>query len=158
MIAALSPADINYDETLSTLRYADRAKKIKTKAVVNENPIDKMIRELKVRSKWQMFMKNRSIRSYCQAILLWFNILQEENERLKKVMQSGDLGIQQGLSTQGKNFIFKINYALRCHYFKKFRSINVRNFAVSCLLLSKTWVRNKRSSVSKYTIFLSFHM
>jgi len=48
MIAALSPADINYDETLSTLRYADRAKQIKTKAVVNENPVDKLIRELKV--------------------------------------------------------------------------------------------------------------
>jgi len=48
MIAALSPADINYDETLSTLRYADRAKHIKTKAVVNENPIDMLIRELKV--------------------------------------------------------------------------------------------------------------
>ena len=31
MIAALSPADINYDETLSTLRYADRAKKIQNK-------------------------------------------------------------------------------------------------------------------------------
>lgn len=50
MIAALSPADINYDETLSTLRYADRAKKIKNKAVVNENPLDKLIRELKVRT------------------------------------------------------------------------------------------------------------
>lgn len=48
MIAALSPADINYDETLSTLRYADRAKKIKNKAVINENPMDKLIRELKV--------------------------------------------------------------------------------------------------------------
>ena len=48
MIAALSPADINYDETLSTLRYADRAKKIKNKAVVNENPMEKLIRELKV--------------------------------------------------------------------------------------------------------------
>ena len=48
MIAALSPADINYDETLGTLRYADRAKKIKNKAVVNENPMDKLIRELKV--------------------------------------------------------------------------------------------------------------
>ena len=48
MIAALSPADINYDETLSTLRYADRAKCIKTKAVVNENPVDKLIRELQV--------------------------------------------------------------------------------------------------------------
>eukprot|EP00051_Salpingoeca_urceolata_P018835 m.267969 g.267969 ORF g.267969 m.267969 type:complete len:1177 (+) comp19290_c0_seq13:198-3728(+) len=47
MIAALSPADINHDETLSTLRYADRAKKIKTKAVINENPTDKLIRELK---------------------------------------------------------------------------------------------------------------
>ena len=48
MIAALSPADINYDETLSTLRYADRAKQIKNKAIVNENHIEKLIRELKV--------------------------------------------------------------------------------------------------------------
>ncbi|XP_022101823.1 kinesin-like protein KIF1A isoform X4 [Acanthaster planci] len=47
MIAALSPADINYDETLSTLRYADRAKNIVCKAVVNEDPNAKLIRELK---------------------------------------------------------------------------------------------------------------
>eukprot|EP00696_Hemimastix_kukwesjijk_P015989 gnl/Hemi2/4282_TR1497_c0_g1_i1.p1 gnl/Hemi2/4282_TR1497_c0_g1~~gnl/Hemi2/4282_TR1497_c0_g1_i1.p1 ORF type:complete len:1126 (+),score=475.80 gnl/Hemi2/4282_TR1497_c0_g1_i1:154-3531(+) len=47
MIAALSPADINYDETLSTLRYADRAKSIQNKAVINEDPNQKMIRELK---------------------------------------------------------------------------------------------------------------
>lgn len=46
MIAALSPADINYEETLSTLRYADRAKQIKTKAMVNEDPTEKLIREL----------------------------------------------------------------------------------------------------------------
>ncbi|KAI9271461.1 hypothetical protein BY458DRAFT_435746 [Sporodiniella umbellata] len=45
MIAAISPAD--YDETLSTLRYADQAKKIQNKAVVNEDPNAKMIRELK---------------------------------------------------------------------------------------------------------------
>ena len=51
MIAALSPADINYDETLSTLRYADRAKKIKNKAVINENPLDKLIRELRVSNR-----------------------------------------------------------------------------------------------------------
>ena len=49
MIAALSPADINFGETLSTLRYADRAKRIKTKAVVNENATEKMLRQLKVR-------------------------------------------------------------------------------------------------------------
>lgn len=47
MIAAISPADINYDETLSTLRYADRAKQIVCKAVVNEDANAKMIRELK---------------------------------------------------------------------------------------------------------------
>ncbi|KAH9524310.1 Kinesin-like protein kif28p [Bulinus truncatus] len=46
MIAAISPADINYDESLSTLRYADRAKQIKTSATVNEDPTDKLIREL----------------------------------------------------------------------------------------------------------------
>ena len=62
MIAALSPADINYDETLSTLRYADRAKKIKNEATVNENPTDKLIRELK-----------------------------EENERLKKFMEGKEM-------------------------------------------------------------------
>lgn len=47
MIAALSPADINYDETLSTLRYADRAKQIKNQATVQESATDKLIRELK---------------------------------------------------------------------------------------------------------------
>ncbi|XP_078413912.1 kinesin-like protein KIF1B isoform X9 [Cetorhinus maximus] len=47
MVAALSPADINYDETLSTLRYADRAKQIKCNAVINEDPNAKLIRELK---------------------------------------------------------------------------------------------------------------
>lgn len=51
MICALSPADVNYDETLSTLRYADRAKKIKNKIVKNENPTDKAIRLLKEENK-----------------------------------------------------------------------------------------------------------
>ncbi len=47
MICAISPADMNYEESLSTLRYADRAKKIQNKAVINESASDKMIRELK---------------------------------------------------------------------------------------------------------------
>ncbi|XP_050706833.1 kinesin-like protein KIF28 isoform X2 [Eriocheir sinensis] len=62
MIAAISPADINYEETLSTLRFADRAKQIKTKAFVNEDPTEKLLRELR-----------------------------EENERLKKQMQGGKM-------------------------------------------------------------------
>ncbi|XP_031431412.1 kinesin-like protein KIF1A isoform X13 [Clupea harengus] len=47
MVAALSPADINYDETLSTLRYADRAKQIQCNAVINEDPNNRLVRELK---------------------------------------------------------------------------------------------------------------
>ncbi|CAD5124283.1 DgyrCDS12576 [Dimorphilus gyrociliatus] len=70
MIAALSPADINYDETLSTLRFADRAKSIKTKAVINESPTDKLIRELK-----------------------------EENERLKKMVE-GKGGVPAGVENK----------------------------------------------------------
>uniref|UniRef100_A0A3B4EKU4 Kinesin motor domain-containing protein n=1 Tax=Pygocentrus nattereri TaxID=42514 RepID=A0A3B4EKU4_PYGNA len=47
MIAALSPADISYEETLSTLRYADRAKQIRCNAIINEDPNARLIRELK---------------------------------------------------------------------------------------------------------------
>ena len=51
MICAISPASMNYEETLSTLRYADRAKKIVNKAVVNESATDKIIRELKAENE-----------------------------------------------------------------------------------------------------------
>ena len=46
MIAAISPASDNYEESMSTLRYADQVKKIKNNAIVNETPQDKLIREL----------------------------------------------------------------------------------------------------------------
>jgi kinesin family protein 3/17 len=45
MVAAVSPADNNYDETLSTLRYANRAKNIKNKAIINEDPKDALLRQ-----------------------------------------------------------------------------------------------------------------
>uniref|UniRef100_A0A8C6YW69 Kinesin-like protein n=1 Tax=Nothoprocta perdicaria TaxID=30464 RepID=A0A8C6YW69_NOTPE len=45
MVACLSPADSNYDETLSTLRYANRAKNIKNKPCINEDPKDTLLRE-----------------------------------------------------------------------------------------------------------------
>ena len=45
MVACLSPADNNYEETISTLRYANRAKNIKNKPKINEDPKDAMLRE-----------------------------------------------------------------------------------------------------------------
>ena len=59
MICAISPANDNYEETLSTLRYADQTKKIKNKPIINESAVDKIIRELR-----------------------------EENERLKKMLET----------------------------------------------------------------------
>jgi kinesin family protein 3/17 len=44
MIANLGPADYNFDETISTLRYAHRAKRIMNKPKINEDPKDTLIR------------------------------------------------------------------------------------------------------------------
>lgn len=45
MIAAISPASDNYEETLSTLRYASRAKFIQNKPIINEDPKDTLLKQ-----------------------------------------------------------------------------------------------------------------
>ena len=84
MIAALSPASVNYEETLSTLRYANQVKNIKNEAKVNESPQDKLIRELR-----------------------------EENQKLKEMIEKGTLpSMQQGPQEQeweGKTHIMNLN-------------------------------------------------
>nr|XP_027205848.1 osmotic avoidance abnormal protein 3-like [Dermatophagoides pteronyssinus] len=52
MIACISPADNNYDETLSTLRYANRAKNIQNKPRINEDPKDAKLREYQEEILW----------------------------------------------------------------------------------------------------------
>nr|pir kinesin protein OSM-3 - Caenorhabditis elegans [Caenorhabditis elegans] len=64
MIACVSPSSDNYDETLSTLRYANRAKNIKNKPTINEDPKDALLREY-----------------------------QEEIARLKSMVQPGAVGV-----------------------------------------------------------------
>ena len=56
MIAAVSPADYNYEETLSTLRYASRAKFIKNKPKINEDPKDAMLRQMSEQIKMLKMM------------------------------------------------------------------------------------------------------
>ncbi|XP_044123022.1 kinesin-like protein KIF28P [Neovison vison] len=53
LIAAISPADLCYEETLSTLRYAERAKKIQNKAVVNTSML---MRESKAENSKALLM------------------------------------------------------------------------------------------------------
>ena len=51
MVCAVRPGHTYYEETLNTLKYADRAKKIKNKPTVNESPQDKLIKELQEENK-----------------------------------------------------------------------------------------------------------
>lgn len=65
MIAAISPAECNYGETLSTLRYANRAKNIINKPTINEDPNVKLIRELREEiSKLKALMYNELVSIY----------------------------------------------------------------------------------------------
>lgn len=71
MIAAISPADCNYSETLSTLRYANRAKNIINKPTINEDPHVKLIRELRdeiLRYK-SMLVQNGNLREPSLKVL-----------------------------------------------------------------------------------------
>ncbi|KAI9555803.1 hypothetical protein GHT06_018319 [Daphnia sinensis] len=58
MIACVSPADSNYEETLSTLRYADRARKIKNKPIVNQDPT--MVEVMALRAQVQQLLAANS--------------------------------------------------------------------------------------------------
>ena len=45
MVANMGPAAYNYDESVTTLRYANRAKNIRNKPQINEDPKDALLRE-----------------------------------------------------------------------------------------------------------------
>lgn len=47
MLATITPASTNIEETLATLRYACQARSIVNRAMINENPNDRLIRELR---------------------------------------------------------------------------------------------------------------
>ena len=71
MVATISPASDNYEETLSTLRYADRAKRIVCHAVVNEDPNGRVIREL--RSELEFLKEQLKVYLFStQLIISWF--------------------------------------------------------------------------------------
>lgn len=58
MIACISPADSNMEETINTLRYADRARKIKNKPVVNVDPRAAEMSRLKQQVQKLMFRRD----------------------------------------------------------------------------------------------------
>ena len=85
MMAAISPADINYEESVSTLKFADRVKRIKTKASVNESPTEKLIRELREENaKLMQMLGGQSIPTDIPGAV---EVTAEEREKMKKELE-----------------------------------------------------------------------
>ncbi|VDK53767.1 unnamed protein product [Anisakis simplex] len=93
MIAAISPADLNYEETLSTLRFADRAKSIKTQAIINESATERMIRELKEENARLLEMIQSDKKDPHSLTLLSHE--QDEVEALKKQLEENQKEMEQ---------------------------------------------------------------
>ncbi|OCT79973.1 hypothetical protein XELAEV_18026790mg [Xenopus laevis] len=86
MIAAISPADICYEETLSTLRYAERAKKIKNKAIINAGPTERLIKELKA--------ENNKLLSRLAGLGNSGKRVEQETKELRRLLAENELRIQ----------------------------------------------------------------
>ncbi|XP_021322979.3 kinesin-like protein KIF28P isoform X2 [Danio rerio] len=86
MIATLSPADICYEESLSTLRYAERAKKIQNKAVVNESPTERLVKELKAENAKLLLRLSRLGQEGRKA--------EDESKELRRLLTHNELQIR----------------------------------------------------------------
>ncbi|CAM8939098.1 unnamed protein product [Rhodiola kirilowii] len=92
MIACISPADINAEETLNTLKYANRARNIKNKPVVNRNPVS--IEMLKMRQQIESLQAELSARgggsqsNQVQILMEKIAWLEATNEKLSRELQA----------------------------------------------------------------------
>ncbi|XP_071633443.1 kinesin-like protein Klp98A isoform X1 [Temnothorax longispinosus] len=84
MIATISPAECNYNDTLSTLRYANRAKNIINKPTINEDANVKLIRELRaeIEKLKSLIDKNMSVEKPPQVLLAQIQEKQEQEKVL----------------------------------------------------------------------------
>ncbi|TMS39466.1 hypothetical protein L596_005982 [Steinernema carpocapsae] len=80
MLACISPSDNNYDETLSTLRYANRAKNIKNKPKINEDPKDALLREYQLEIER---LKQIAVNGSSEQVIVQNVDLEEEREKLR---------------------------------------------------------------------------
>ncbi|XP_052823779.1 kinesin-like protein KIF17 [Octopus bimaculoides] len=99
MVACLSPADNNYDETLSTLRYANRAKNIKNKPKINEDPKDVLLREYQ-----EEITKLKALLMGQNQLTKDINQVQKENEKQTgKSSSPGNLVRKEELEKEKEN-------------------------------------------------------
>ncbi|KAJ8288686.1 hypothetical protein COCON_G00013450 [Conger conger] len=86
MIATLSPADICYEESMSTLRFAERAKRIQNRAVVNEGPTERLVKELKAENAKLLLRLSRLGQEGRQG--------EDETKELRRLLTHNELQIR----------------------------------------------------------------
>ena len=108
MVACLSPADNNYDETLSTLRYANRAKNIKNKPKINEDPKDALLREfqeeitkLKAMLRGEIPINLEGTEKFLYSVLIYYSTKRKLTWQWRKWFLHSQL-----------NFVFKSSFIL----------------------------------------------
>lgn len=97
MIAAISPADYNYDETLSTLRYASRAKSIKNKPRVNEDPKDALLKQYEdeIKRLRDMLARGQAPGALAPETKIIYQKVEGEEESVEQILEK--------LAKKGKN-------------------------------------------------------
>lgn len=110
MIAAISPADYNYEETLSTLRYASRAKNIKNKPRVNEDPKDALLRQYEEEIKMlkeALLKMSQGGGNLTETTALLHNLTKNFPHAGEEDLQESIENIVGGKESTGKNFRFQ---------------------------------------------------
>lgn len=119
MVACVSPADYNLDETLSTLRYADRARKIKNKPIVNQDPkvaeinrLNKLVQELR------MALMNQELGITCpkehEALEEKYSVLQQKFRDMTEKLNSnlGEIVVMHERAEMAEQAREKIRFAM----------------------------------------------
>eukprot|EP00051_Salpingoeca_urceolata_P020721 m.314922 g.314922 ORF g.314922 m.314922 type:complete len:1108 (-) comp19670_c2_seq9:693-4016(-) len=113
MLATISPAASDYEETLSTLRYADRAKQIRNSPIVNETPTERLIRELQEENKRLQAMLGGSRaqegaaeliaaneQQVAQLNMTWDDMLSEARAQWQAEFETSDLEADEKLAVE----------------------------------------------------------
>ncbi|XP_031627894.1 osmotic avoidance abnormal protein 3 isoform X2 [Contarinia nasturtii] len=132
MIACISPAEFNYDETLSTLRYASRAKNISNRPVINEDPKDAMLREYQAEiSQLKAQLANTAGTSGIESPmdLEMKKNIEEEKERLANFYEAETERLKNEHESQRKEKEELMNdmEKLKMHYEEKIAALNTQS-------------------------------
>jgi hypothetical protein len=88
MIACISPAEFNFDESLNTLKYASRARNIKNKPIVNRDPNSALIAQLRS----QLYDLQKDLLGFRQLMLKNnIEIPEEISEVVKNLHEPGQI-------------------------------------------------------------------